>query len=622
MPRRKRRRRSSAGWAPSTRRPVRRPRARQGGPPGLLGEVRALLASGRPLDLIAHVSGLLAALDPRGDNPFESRGRRSRDEPSRDDLVRAFMAIPGHETAALLAAIRGLIADEPVRQEIAVELAARDEPLPAWLARLDEAEAYQAVETVHVLGDGENVIVGVRLTGGAELTAIVYVDHNLGTVAKDGFILDEPLEETLRLLEGASDRDTRLAEIPLADARARITEAVDHGAHTFPPFESDTWPMARPAIEWIARLLPAGGAGFARPEWSDEAVAELADRFFASPYGRPLDAEDARGLLDSILWFGTDYGPGDPLRWSPVAIEILLLDWIPRKIVADAAYLAGVPRLLRAFVAFCNAERDIPARLGRATLAALDRLAPEYQRAIRTPRLQGPAAVLAAVGALDPDDTDRLTGDVADALASVDEIMLDSLRRAVGGEEALARLDDSPLPDEPFDWAGVAEDIHEKVGEILALCDRCCDALLGPECRTACRRLLARAARGDPEVFRRPARSDTAAAALVWAVGRANDCFGSATGRRAGEVSEHFRIRGSPTQRARTLLRAAGIEDATPYDLSLGSPELLIAKRRRAIIERRDRYSAAGAHRLGPGLPAGAGGGSADPAGGSGDRHR
>ena len=60
------------------------------------------------------------------------------------------------------------------------------------------------------------------------------------------------------------------------------------------------------------------------------------------------------------------------------------------------------------------------------------------------------------------------------------------------------------------------------------------------------------------------------------------------------QVSEHLGIKGGPTQRARTLLRAAGIEDATPYSLSLGSPELLTAKRRRAIIEARDRYSAAG----------------------------
>ena len=39
-------------------------------------------------------------------------------------------------------------------------------------------------------------------------------------------------------------------------------------------------------------------------------------------------------MLSSLLWFGSGYGPGDPLRWSPTAVEILMLDWIPRKILA------------------------------------------------------------------------------------------------------------------------------------------------------------------------------------------------------------------------------------------------------------------------------------------------
>ena len=40
---------------------------------------------------------------------------------------------------------------------------------------------------------------------------------------------------------------------------------------------------------------------------------------------------------------------------SPVAVEIILHDWIPRKLVADPPYLAKAPDLLRAFVRFCHA---------------------------------------------------------------------------------------------------------------------------------------------------------------------------------------------------------------------------------------------------------------------------
>lgn len=108
-------------------------------------------------------------------------------------------------------------------------------------------------------------------------------------------------------------------------------------------------------------------------------------------------------LLDQVLWFATDYGPDDPLRWSRVAVEILLTDWIPRKIVADATFLSKAPDVLRAFIRFCHAERGIRPTLTHETLAAVEEYESDYQRAIRSPRPQGPAALLAAMGVLDPD---------------------------------------------------------------------------------------------------------------------------------------------------------------------------------------------------------------------------
>lgn len=92
--------------------------------------------------------------------------------------------------------------------------------------------------------------------------------------------------------------------------------------------------MCRPLVEWLVRMLPAGGAPPARPEWSKEATSAIARDFFGSDFAAGLDRPDERDLLDSVLWFGTGYGPGDPLRWSPVNVEMLLADWIGRS--ADA----------------------------------------------------------------------------------------------------------------------------------------------------------------------------------------------------------------------------------------------------------------------------------------------
>jgi len=149
-----------------------------------------------------------------------------------------------------------------------------------------------------------------------------------------------------------------------------------------------------------------------------------------------------------------------------------------------------------------------------------------------------------------------------------------------------------PLPDEPLDWTGIPDDIRDRVTEVLALCDRCCDELLDAEYRTATRRVLARIARQGPDAFRRKGRPDTAAAAICWAVGRVNDLFSP----RGGEMTQkdllaHFGIQqGSVSQRAGTLL-AAGDFPRHTGDLTLGSPDYLISTRRRHIIETRDRYS-------------------------------
>ena len=323
---------------------------------GLLAEVRERLGSGEPLDLLAYVSGLIAISDPRRRDPFAMPGDAA--PTARDDLVRSFIDVPALETSALLVAMRELTRDQDGRAEIDAEIGRRDDPLPDWLLHLDRAVACRSIETVHVQGDGENVVVGMRLVDGHDLTALVHVNHNLGSVAKEGFVLDRPIADVADELASIGGSDTECRDIALADARARLDEAITHGAMMFPPFETETWPASRPLVEWIAAALPEGGTGYVRPDWTRAEATELARRFFASSYGRALTGH--RELLETILWYGTDYGPGDPMRWSPPAAEILLLDWIPRKIVADVDHLSPAPGLLSAFVRFCDAERGIP----------------------------------------------------------------------------------------------------------------------------------------------------------------------------------------------------------------------------------------------------------------------
>jgi len=554
--------------------------------PDLIGDVAAALCDDHPLTLLFLVSSLLAALEPQRANPFERQLEPAL--PTRDELVRTFLGVDLPETSALLTVITELSGDDIMRHRVRREIAKRVHALPGWLTDLSRATVDGVVEMVHVLGDGDNIMIGVSLPGGSALSLVVYIDHNMGTLVKDAFAVPEPLDALIEHMRLAGDDpDTTWVDLSPADARARIRSAITLSSLAFPPFETDTWPACRPLVEWVLDMLPAGGAGYQRPYWDDNTLAELTERFLASPFGAGLDDADHRRLLESVLWFGTAYGPGDPLRWSPVAVEILLIHWIPRKIADGAVYLAKAPGLLRAFIRFCHHERGIRAALTAHTLAAVDEYEPEYQRMIRSPRLPSPAALLAAMGALHPGGAWPLP-EVRPP--SLPEILIDPLRCAVGGEEALDRLDTAPLPDEPFGWDPVPADIHERVAEVLRLVDRCCDELLDVEYRTACRRYLGRAAAADPEIFRRRGRAQTAAAAICWGIGKANDLFGGKI--LVKDLMGHFGIsQGNVSQRSGPLLRAIGVDPHSQYrEMNLGSPDYLTSTRRKEILALRDYY--------------------------------
>ncbi|MDV3127923.1 DUF6398 domain-containing protein [Mycobacterium sp. 21AC1] len=537
--------------------------------PGLLEGVVRNLSDPHPLGLLSYVSTLMAVMDRRGRNPFAGPDT-DHDATSLDEFAGMLIEAQLPETTALLRVIAELGgADDLLRTRIRRELSGRLKPQVRWLAELSEPSVYRALRMSHALGDGDDIILGARLAGGHELTIVVYIDHNVGTLVKDAFVVPAPIAEVFAQSQQIAEADTSWDELSFADARAWVQDGIERAAITYPPFESDSWPGCRALVEWVIRTLPTGGTGHQPPQWDERKTKQLADKFFASPDGAGLDDAEHRDLLESLLWYGTDYGPGDPLRWSPVGVEILLADWIPRKIVAPSDYLAKAPDLLRAFIRFAHTEVGLKSMWTDQALAAVDEWEPEYQSVIRSERLQGPAALLAQMG-LDVDEDGWLAAQV-------------------GGQPALDALDDAPLPDEPFCWDGIPEDAAPRVAEVLTLVDRCCDELLDVEYRTACRRLFARIASSSPSSFSR-GRVETVAGAVVWIIGKANDLFGLyGTGMHVKDLLSQFGIRqGGVSQRAETLLRAGGFHPST-HELRLGSPDYLVSSRRRHIIELRDR---------------------------------
>lgn len=552
-----------------------------------------------PLDLLALVSALMVSLTPRHTLPFvASTEPDTQPKMTLAEFVDSFIDVDLRATTGALTVMAALTDDEMLAARVRRELERRTHRVPPWLRGLAGPTAYRAVEVVDVLGDGDDVIVGVRLGSGHELTALVYIDHNLGTQIKDAFFVPDSIGNVVSLMKRrAESPDTEWRDLALADARTRIEEADHLWSISYPPLESDSWPACRPLVAWVNRALPEGGAGYQRPEWSDSQLSELTEDFFTSRFGSGLDDADHRSLLESILWFGTDYGPGDPLRWSPVAVEMLLADWIPRKIVADPDFLSLAPDLLSAFVRYSHHTRGIRSVHTTETLDAVASWTPDYLKTIRSDRPQGPAALLAAMGVPWSSEEDGAASGADEAgAAKLAELLAEfrvrriaQLEAAVGGRETLETLDTTPLPEEPFDWTGLPDDIHDPVRRVLDLVDAGCAEFLDVQARTGCRRLLARCAAGEPAVFRRRAAPKGAAAAICWIVARSNDLFDSwGAGLKVKQLSEFFDV-ATPSQRAGVLLKAAGIVD-NPYETAvpLGSTDLLVSSRRAAIIKERD----------------------------------
>ena len=65
--------------------------------------------------------------------------------------------------------------------------------MPRWLLELPQTEVAEVWESRHVQRDGEDYLLDVRLPDGSPLTALVYVDNNVGGLVKDAFLIAQPV---------------------------------------------------------------------------------------------------------------------------------------------------------------------------------------------------------------------------------------------------------------------------------------------------------------------------------------------------------------------------------------------------------------------------------------------
>ena len=318
-----------------------------------------------------------------------------------------------------------------IRADAVYEKLSAKTPPPRWLDDMGNVTPGEVAVLRDQYGDGfgvyleyEDPVSGTRSVG-------VYIDINMGGIAKD--VIDGPPLSLVRELASAEPQ-IEIVTMDAAEARARVEGAFELLDDAYDLELSEELEDLRALAEHRFSLLPAGGSVPAETyELSDEERDALVDAFVASPhfFGLP---DDAREIGETICEFADD-GDGNPLRWSPVVVEIFLTDWMPREVIADGDFFRSVPDVLRAWIRFAGERRGLDAGLIDETVQSIDQWLGEYEELVEEPAARAVAEQLVEAlsgGGVDFADGDAVRSFLDDYNADLDDVDSD-LDRAEEG---------------------------------------------------------------------------------------------------------------------------------------------------------------------------------------------
>src|SRR6266545_1759836 len=181
----------------------------------------------------------------------------------------------------------------------------------------------------------------------------------------------------------------------------------DGGDHALVLFVDHTLGLVRDIVvvapaSAVLDQLPAGTDDMSWSAPTEPAPApdrdELVTAFVASPEARIAGLTRGSDAHREAVAYGlglcVDFAAtrgGDPLRWSPRAVEGFLLDWVHQRAVLDARDLAVLPDVLAAWVSWAGRRIGLPDDAVAATLDRIDALRAEFARLGATGEKQSPA---------------------------------------------------------------------------------------------------------------------------------------------------------------------------------------------------------------------------------------
>lgn len=325
-------------------------------------------------------------------------------------LLEAIDEADGENQLAVLRALAA-VAPAPIGPKAhtrATELAARGVTDPPWAHEIGRPEFMDVWMTDDPYGDQRAYYASFRYSGRDPHTVMALYDVNLGGIVKDSFA-------------GYTKRDLRSAPTPEelqrkeVEPRAMAAEILT-GISTGDMYVDNDWTedfrknrallatRMRPLVD-DAPLVP--GEFDPLPE---EKRSKLLEEFMRTGLASGLEAEDS--IVHHALTFRCDYSDGDPLRWSPIGVELFMMDFLPRKVTLDAVEIRNLSPVLKAWVRFALAQRGLEERWITETEAAVDRWAAAFKREVTNPDTFGPAKAIGQAMMIDGIDfNDRLAVD-------------------------------------------------------------------------------------------------------------------------------------------------------------------------------------------------------------------
>lgn len=562
-----------------------------------------------PLLLAASTMGFAANVDDDEASSQLSMPPKVESDPLSEtflSLTSAMMETPAEETDALLLIWASMFDDSLLRRRIRRAVDLRSGSLPEWLRNLDTVTPVAAASLRHELGHEETLF--VEFSFSRQPVTIAVAVTRLGVpYLEDCYPIDDTITSIQQLSAGNPEIPSDYIELTLADARARIEEYFEHGDHMMPPTETDTWPSVRLLLVWMLRLLPDDGDVEQLHEWTEAEIDALVADFLASPWARELQS-DAKRHATRLLDFQLTHGSREPLRWGATAVNMIMGDLYPRKILADDEFMLSMPTVLAALVQFANELSGTSPEFTTSALEAIKEGLPEYRRRVTEapsdpedppsglaealglpPDIEIPEELIQQLGALGIGPYADQGFDPLTISAEGAEYLKEELRLRAGGEENLASLDEKPLPIEAFNTDGISSKVLPQVQALAGDLARFADAhFRDPEMTTAALRVLNLTARTNPGAFRRGFAHPPAMAALCWIAGKNNRWFIAEVRQRtiqsmtfaAGATTQ-------PTARAKSMLKNVSYS-LQNQDLDLGDPALLASLARADIIAMRD----------------------------------